>query len=92
MAERVKPPPAVPVSNRDVPATPLLIKLPVGGLRETVEDGPSVWAPAMHLGDTDGAPGSWLQLGPDVTFTVIRAVTQRMENIFYFSLSLPLSL
>lgn len=70
-----------------VPAVPLLIRPPDGGLGEAVEDGSSVCTPVTHVGDLDEIPGSWLLSGPALAIVTICGVNQHME-----SLSLSLSL
>lgn len=37
-------------------------------LGKAAVDGPKTRAPGTHVGDLDGAPGSWLQPGPDLGF------------------------
>lgn len=44
-------------------SAPLLFRLPANGPGKEEEDSPSMWAPGTHVGDLDGAPGSWLQPG-----------------------------
>lgn len=44
-----------------VPAAPVPIQFTANGLGNTVEDGPSVWALDVLVGDPDEALDSWLQ-------------------------------
>lgn len=48
--------------------TPFPIQVSINGLRETIEDGPSVWTPGTHRVDSDGAPGSCFKPGPDTGY------------------------
>lgn len=43
-------------------AAPFLTQLPAHAPGKAPEDGPSAWTPVSHVGDPDGAPGSWLGL------------------------------
>lgn len=49
-----------------VPVAPLPTQLSAGAPETVVEDGPSTWVFATHLGDLDGASGSWLWPGSDL--------------------------
>lgn len=46
----------------------------------TAKNGPNAWVPASHMGHPDGAPGSWLRLGPVLTISAIWAVNQHMDD------------
>lgn len=58
---------------------------------KSVEDGPSMWAPATHVGDSDGVPGSWLWTDPACPLQPSGEWT-RGWKILSLSLSLRLSL
>lgn len=49
----------------------LLVQLPAAVLGKTAELGPSTWAPATHMEDPAGIPGSWFWPGPDLATVVI---------------------
>lgn len=69
-----------------VPAAPLRIPLSANVPEEVAEDGPSVGVPASLVGDVDGVPGSWLQLGSDQAVVPMWVVNQ-----WVVGLSLPFS-
>lgn len=68
MTQRVKLVPGKPVShNRGpvvAPAALLPIQLLANAPGKVAKDGRDSWAPATQVKDQDGAPGSWLGLGP----------------------------
>lgn len=63
-----------------VPATLFIIQLSVN-VPKNVDDGSRTWAPAMHVGDQDGVPDSWIQPGPALTGTVFWGVNQRTDDL-----------
>lgn len=68
---------------------PYLIQLPADGLGKAAEDGPSIRATAMHVGNPDDVViESWLLPGPTLTIAVTKGMNQTMEDL---SLSLSLS-
>lgn len=46
--------------------------------RKVEDDGPTTWVPAIHVGDTDGIMGSWLQ--PRLAFSVGEFQGEPMEG------------
>lgn len=80
-------PPWAPVHDLVVALQSYILQMTQGN---AAEDCLSVRAPAAHLGDSDAAPGSWLQPGSALTIAVTWGVDQRMEGLSV-SLSLPLS-
>lgn len=54
-----------------------------------LDGGPVAQDLAVHAGDSDGVPGSWLRLGPNRAIVAIWGVSQQMEDT-YVSPSLSL--
>lgn len=48
---------------------------------KAVEGSPSAWSPAMHMGNSDAVPGSWLFLGPAWPLQPNMGVKYYMENL-----------
>lgn len=63
-------------------ADALLIQLPAKDLEKVAEDGPRVWILAIHVGDFDEVPGSWLC--PVLAITAMHRVNQLMEELCPF--------
>lgn len=47
-----------------------------------MKDGLSAWAPATHVGNSDGVLGSWFWPGPALAIATICAMNQKTENLF----------
>lgn len=60
-------------------------------LGKAAVDGPKTRAPGTHVGDLDGAPGSWLLPGLDLGFCG-HLGSEPVEERFSLSLSLSLCL
>lgn len=65
LVQQVKPLLATPASQFtpvQVPAAPFPIHLRANVPGKALDEGPSVWAPATHMGNYNSVPGSWLGL------------------------------
>lgn len=80
-----KPPPVRRPASYTAPLLPvldalLLIQLPAGEPGKAAQDGPSTRAPAIHVGDRDGVPGSWYEPVTVPAIVAIRGVKQQLED------------
>lgn len=78
MVYQVKPQHEMLICHRDVVLCPGCFQLPVDGLGNAVEDGPSVWT---QMGDTDQPPRSWLQPLPMLVIVDTYKVNHWMEDL-----------
>lgn len=62
------------------PDAPLLIQLPTAVPGKAMEVGQSALTPAIHVGASEKAPGSWLQPGLAPTATTTYGINQWMED------------
>lgn len=60
-------------------AAPLPNQLPVSDLGIAVKNCQSVLAPASHVGDLDGLPGSWIHLSPGSVAVAIWGISDEVE-------------
>lgn len=58
------------------------VTLPTNGSRKAEDEGPNVWGPATHVGDSDVVRTFWLQPGTDLAVTAIWVINQWMEKSF----------
>lgn len=62
-------------------AAPFLFHLPANGPGKAQDGGPSVWTPAIHLGDLEKASGSWHWPGPVPAVVAVWEVNQPLEGL-----------